>query len=106
MSDVHAMELASTAIAASSVSRAAGVIADRWALQILRDSFAGTRRFEEFQAHLHAPRSTLAGRLSGLVDRGVLERVRYQDVPPRYEYRLSAQGEDLYGATLLFLSWE
>lgn len=95
-----------TIIAASSFNHALGVVADRWTLQILRDSFAGVRRFQQFQACSGAPRATLADRLKGLVDRGVLERVRYQDAPPRYEYRLSAQGTDVFGATLLLLGWE
>lgn len=93
-------------IAASSVGRALAIIGDRWALRILRDSFAGVRRFEEFQARSGAARSTLASRLSYLVASGVLERVRYSDAPPRSEYRLSPQGADLYGVTLLSWEWE
>jgi DNA-binding HxlR family transcriptional regulator len=96
----------STTIAASSFNRALSVVADRWSMQILRDSFAGVRRFEQFRTCSGAPRATLADRLKGLVDRGVLERVRYRNAPPRYEYRLSAQGTDLFGATLLLLGWE
>jgi DNA-binding HxlR family transcriptional regulator len=98
--------LPSTAVAASAFNRALGVVGDRWALQILRDSFAGVRRFEDFKACSGAPRSTLTDRLKGLVDRGVLERVRYQNAPPRFEYRLSARGTELFGATLLLLGWE
>lgn len=96
----------SITIAASSFDRALSVVGDRWALQILRDSFAGIRRFEEFKNCSGAPRSTLADRLQGLVERGVLDRVRYQNAPPRYEYRVSTQGTDLFGATLLLLGWE
>src|SRR5688572_14291724 len=96
----------SAPIAAISFNRALDIVADRWVVQILRDSFAGVRRFEQFKACSGAPRATLADRLKGLVARGVLERVRYQDAPPRYEYRLSAQGTDLLGATLLLLGWE
>ena len=36
----------------------------------------------------------------------MLERVRYSDWPSRYEYRLSARGEDLFGSTLLLHAWE
>lgn len=106
MTAEHATQLTSNIIATSSLNRALGVVADRWALRIIRDSFAGVRRFEHFQACSGAPRSTLAARLNGLVDRGVLERVRYCDVPPRYEYRLSQQGVDLYGAAVLLAGWE
>ncbi len=106
MTAVHATQLTSNIVATSSFNRALGVVGDRWALQILRGSFAGVRRFEQLQACSGAPRSTLADRLNGLVDRGVLERVRYCDNPPRYEYRLSEQGVDLHGATMLLLGWE
>jgi DNA-binding HxlR family transcriptional regulator len=101
-----ACRLPPTTIAASSFDRALGVVGDRWVLQILRDSFAGVRRFKQFKTCSGAPGATLTDRLKGLVDRGVLQRVRYQNAPPRYEYRLSAQGTDLFGATLLLLGWE
>jgi DNA-binding HxlR family transcriptional regulator len=100
------VRLRSSTIAASSVSRALGVIGDRWALRILDDSFAGVRRFEEFQARSGAARSTLTSRLKCLVDSGVLERVAYSDSPPRSEYRLSKQGAELYGLSLLCWGWE
>jgi DNA-binding HxlR family transcriptional regulator len=100
------VQLTSKAIAASSVNRALGVIGDRWALHILRESFAGVRRFEDLQARLDAARSTLANRLRGLVQSGVLERVPYLDRPLRHEYRLSSQGAELYGTTLLCRGWE
>jgi DNA-binding HxlR family transcriptional regulator len=96
----------SSTIAASSISKALGVIGDRWALRIVGDSFAGLRRFEEFQARSGAARSTLSNRLNCLVHSGVLERVPYSDVPLRNEYRLSRQGVDLYGLTLLCSQWE
>ncbi len=106
MTAMHATQLTANTIATSSFNRALGIVADRWVLQILRASFAGVRRFEHFQACSGAPRSTLADRLNGLVDRGVLDRVRYCDVPPRHEYRLSVQGVDLYGVTVLLLGWQ
>jgi DNA-binding HxlR family transcriptional regulator len=98
--------LSSSTIAASSVSRALGIVGDRWALRILGGSFAGVRRFEEFQAWSGAARSTLTSRLKCLVDSGVLERVPYSDTPPRSEYRLSQQGAELYSVSLLSRAWE
>lgn len=85
----------------SSLNRALAVIGDRWALRILGDSFAGVRRFEEFQARSGAARSTLASRLGCLVACGIFDRVRYSQTPPRSEYRLSAKGAELYGFMLL-----
>lgn len=102
----HPARFSSSTIAASSVSRALGIVGDRWVLRILGDSFAGVRRFEEFQARSGAPRSTLTSRLKCLVDSGVLERVPYSDTPPRSEYCLSKQGAELYGVSLLCRAWE
>lgn len=100
------MRVTPSTLAASSVSRALSVVGDRWALRIIDDSFAGIRRFEEFRARSGAARSIVASRLSCLVASGVLERVRYSDAPPRSEYRLSTQGAELYGVTLLCSAWE
>jgi DNA-binding HxlR family transcriptional regulator len=93
-------------IAASSVTRALSVIGDRWTLLILRDAFQGAHRFEEFRNLNGAARSTLTSRLNGLVENGLLERVRYSDAPPRFEYRLTEKGLALYGVTLVTWRWE
>jgi DNA-binding HxlR family transcriptional regulator len=93
-------------IAASSVTRALSVIGDRWTLLILRDAFQGAHRFEEFRNLSGAARSTLTSRLNGLVENGLLERVRYSAAPPRFEYRLTAMGLALYGVTLVTWRWE
>ena len=93
-------------IAASSVTRALSIIGDRWTLLILRDAFQGAHRFEEFRNLSGAARSTLTSRLNGLVENGLLERIRYSDAPPRFEYRLTAMGLALYGVTLVTWRWE
>ncbi|MBW0103933.1 helix-turn-helix domain-containing protein [Pseudonocardia sp. KRD291] len=49
--------------------------------------------------------NVLNDRLRLLVDHGVLERVRYQDNPPRHEYRLTAKGADLYPVLLAVMAW-
>src|SRR6266446_4537995 len=69
-----------------SIARALEVVGERWTLLIVRDAFAGLRRFEEFQESLGIARNVLAERLSRLVAEGVLERVRYSERPERYEY--------------------
>jgi hypothetical protein len=35
----------------------------------------------------------------------VLERVRYQERPERFEYRLTAKGRDLWPVTMALLRW-
>jgi DNA-binding HxlR family transcriptional regulator len=56
----------------------------------------GTVRFGEIESHLPgASTSTLSTRLDELVDAGLVERERYAEIPPRVEYELSADGEEL-----------
>ncbi len=79
-----------------SVARTVAVIGDRWTLMVLRDCFLGVRRFEDFQSRLGISRTVTAERLKGLVDEGVLKKEAYQARPPRFEYRLTEKGLDLY----------
>jgi DNA-binding HxlR family transcriptional regulator len=88
-----------------SIARALSIVGDRWTLLILRDAFLRTRRFEDFQAHLGLTRHRLADRLRKLVANGILERVRYQERPSRFEYRLTEKGRDLYPVIAALVGW-
>jgi DNA-binding HxlR family transcriptional regulator len=88
-----------------SIARTLAVVGDRWTLLILRDAFLGTRRFEAFQASLRISRHRLTDRLGRLVRHGVMRRERYQDHPPRFEYRLTEKGLDLYGVVVSIAGW-
>jgi DNA-binding HxlR family transcriptional regulator len=88
-----------------SVSRALSVVGDRWTLLILRDIFFGARRFDELQRQSGISRHRLSDRLGKLVDEEVLVRVRYQQRPDRFEYRLTRKGADLYPVMLALTRW-
>ncbi len=88
-----------------SVARTLDVVGERWALLILRDAFYGVRRFDDFQRDLGIARNVLTDRLAKLVAQGVLERRRYEEHPPRYEYRLTAKGRDLLPVLLAMTRW-
>ncbi|QHY95288.1 putative HTH-type transcriptional regulator YybR [Streptomyces sp. S4.7] len=88
-----------------SVARALSVVGDRWTLLVLRDAFLGVRRFEDFRANTGASRPLLTERLTTLVEHGVLRRVRYQERPERYEYRLTEKGVGLYPVIVSLLAW-
>jgi DNA-binding HxlR family transcriptional regulator len=88
-----------------SIARALEVLGDRWTILLIRDAFLGVRRFEDFQRSLGVARNVLTDRLGRLVDEGVLERVRYQARPERYEYRLTEKGTDLWPVTIALLHW-
>jgi DNA-binding HxlR family transcriptional regulator len=88
-----------------SVARALSVVGDRWTLLVLRDAFLGVRRFEDFQRDLGTTRHRLSDRLRTLVRHGIFERVRYQERPARFEYRLTEKGRDLYPIIVSLTRW-
>ena len=88
-----------------SVARSLSILGDRWTLLVLRNAFLAMRRFDDFQASLGVTRHVLADRLNRLVETGVLKKVPYQDNPPRFEYRLTEKGRDLYPVLLALTAW-
>jgi DNA-binding HxlR family transcriptional regulator len=88
-----------------SIARALEVVGERWTLLIVRDAVVGRRRFDEFQQSLGISRNVLTERLSRLVEEGILQRVRYQEHPDRYEYLLTKKGRDLHLALTGLRQW-
>ena len=86
-------------------TRALELLGERWTFLILRESFAGVRRFTELQRNLGIARNILAARLRTLVEEGVLERRRYRADPDRYDYVLTERGRALYPAIAAILRW-
>jgi len=81
------------------------IVGDRWSLLILRDAFYGVRRFDGFQQHLGISKKVLAQRLRSLAAAGVVKRVAYQQRPQRFEYRLTAKGQDMFPILLSMSRW-
>jgi len=88
-----------------SMAGALEVVGDRWALLLIRDLSLGLRRYDELRASTGIPPATLAARLTHLVEGGLVERVRYQERPPRDEYRLTDRGRDLWKVTVALREW-
>lgn len=88
-----------------SMAGALEVIGDRWALLLIRDLSLGLRRYDELRTSTGIPPATLAARLTHLVEGGLVERVRYQERPPRDEYRLTEKGHDLWKVTVALREW-
>lgn len=81
------------------------LLGDQWTLLVLREAFYGVSRFDRFQTSLGIARNTLTERLDRLVGAGLLERVRYQDRPARYEYVLSEMGRDFFPVLAAIIRW-
>jgi len=87
------------------VARAMDIVGELWAFMVIRDVFLGVRRFEGLRANLGISRKVLAERLGLLVERGILERRQYQERPPRFEYRLTPMGVDLFPVLMALARW-
>lgn len=90
---------------ACAVARTLDIVGELWAFMILRNVFLGVRRFEGLRENLQISRKVLTERLAMLVDRGILERRAYQDRPPRFEYRLTPMGVDLFPVLMALSRW-
>jgi DNA-binding HxlR family transcriptional regulator len=88
-----------------SIAGALEVVGERWSLLIVRNIFLGLRRFDEIQENLGIARNVLQTRLTRLVSAGVLEKRLYQERPPRYEYRLTEKGLDLWPTIVALMQW-
>jgi DNA-binding HxlR family transcriptional regulator len=89
-----------------SIARPVALLGDRWTLIVLRQAFAGVRRFEEFQSTVGLSRSLLSDRLGRLVEADILVRTAYRDERrTRHEYRLTDKGRDLYPVLMALRTW-
>jgi DNA-binding HxlR family transcriptional regulator len=87
------------------IARTTDLVGDWWTPLVMRQAFAGTRRFADFADQLDIPRAVLTARLKRLVEEGLLERVQYQDTPVRYEYRLTQQGREFWSVLAAMWRW-
>jgi DNA-binding HxlR family transcriptional regulator len=87
------------------IARTVDLLGDWWTPMVVRASFLGARRFEQFTDQLGIPRNILTERLNRLVEAGVMHKVPYQERPLRHEYRLTEQGVDLYSVLVTMQQW-
>ena len=99
------MKRASFAEMNCSIAQTLEVIGEWWTPLILRDLFFGVSRFDEFQSRLGISRNVLTERLGRLEEQGIVTRVPYQERPPRYDYRLTEKGADLWRVMTMMREW-
>ncbi|HEX3537515.1 MAG TPA: helix-turn-helix domain-containing protein [Stellaceae bacterium] len=87
------------------IARSLERVGEWWSMLILRDASLGLSRFDQFQESLGIAPNILTRRLKGLVEAGLLERRRYSDRPPRYEYVLTQAGRDFRPVLWAFVAW-
>ncbi|WP_430331118.1 winged helix-turn-helix transcriptional regulator [Rhodococcus sp. ACT016] len=115
MSDEHAPDAESATPTAgrmlapggdNSIAVAVGLLGDEWNLWILRHSFEGAKRYSDWMRAGAISHAVLSSRLAALTDAGVFDRLCYQEKPPRYEYRRTTCGQELWSILLSVWSWE
>ncbi len=79
-----------------SVARALEIVGERWTLLIIREALHGRRAFDEFESSLGIASNTLAKRLDGLVENGILRRSDDPSDKRRKIYNLTPKGERLH----------
>jgi len=90
-----------------SIARTLQVVGEKWTLLIIRESFYGATRFEQFHSVLNCPRNLLSERLTKLVEEGILERSEYREPGSRarHEYRMTDKGRELTPILLALREW-
>ncbi|MEZ3117479.1 winged helix-turn-helix transcriptional regulator [Halobaculum sp. MBLA0147] len=83
------------------------VLGRKYAMQLI--SIIGaheTLRFAEIESHLPgASSSTVSRRLDEFEEAGLLSRTQYDEIPPRVEYSLTADGREVSDRLEPLLEW-
>lgn len=88
------------------IASAMQIIGNKWTALILRDLFAGPKRFCQLERSVGNinPR-TLSQRLDDLEDNGIITRKSFAEVPPRTEYQLTQKGQELLPILKQMATW-
>jgi DNA-binding HxlR family transcriptional regulator len=87
------------------IARSLERVGEWWSMLIMRDALHGMSRFDQFQNSLGIAPNMLTRRLKALVEAGLLERRRYCERPPRYEYLPTARGRDFRPVLVSLMAW-
>jgi DNA-binding HxlR family transcriptional regulator len=87
------------------IARSLEAAGDAWSMLVVREAFAGKRRFGEFQRRLGVAKNILTARLRKLVALGVLEQVPAADGSAYREYALTAKGRGLFFVLVALGQW-
>src|SRR5262245_52357447 len=87
------------------IARSLHRVGEWWSIQISPVGCNGFNRLDQCQKSLNVAPNMLTRRLNALVDTGRLERRRYSDRPPRYEYILTEKGRDFRPVLIAMTAW-
>src|SRR5712671_2092537 len=101
----NAMQRKSFSRKSCPIARSLERVGEWWSILILRDALGGLTRFDQFQKSLGIAPNMLTRRLNSLVEAGLMERRRYSERPPRYEYVLTRRGRDFRPVVVALYAW-
>lgn len=88
------------------IARTLDAIGDRWTLLIIRDLLRGIHKYQDLLDSLTGiSTNLLAERLWRLTDEGIIRRTLYSEKPPRAEYHLTEQGQQLAAVVDALFEW-
>ena len=88
------------------VEETAKLMGKKWIILILRELFAGKRRFNEILKSLDGiSPGVLSGRLCEMEKKGIIHRKVSEKAPLRVEYALTEKGMDLKSAVARMAEW-
>jgi DNA-binding HxlR family transcriptional regulator len=95
-SDQEYLAATPEACTASPIARAIHLLGDVWILLIVMNLLQGPKRFNALRTSLgHISSKTLSQRLKVLEELGFVQREAFLEIPPRVEYHLTEQGQEL-----------
>lgn len=96
----------STSAPVSALASALERVGDRWSLLLVEALLGGSRRFNELALEVPGiAANILTDRLRRLEREGIILASPYSQRPPRMEYALTADGQDLASALRLLADW-
>lgn len=84
-----------------------GILAKKWNLRVIFElTKRDTIRFGELRSQVGEIAATsLSSTLKGLEENGFVERIQYNEIPPRVEYSLTEKGRMLYPVFAAMGNW-
>lgn len=108
MHDECSFEGYNAAILMKETAKIRKLITKRGTMEMLIPLCCSTQpvRYKQFRELLKGFSSkTLARRLKELEEGKILERLAYNEIPPRVEYRLTSKGQELVESIINLLQW-
>lgn len=88
------------------IAKTLDVVGDRWTLLIIRDLLEGHTKYQDLLDSLQGiSTNLLAERLNRLVEEDIIARTLYNEKPPRAEYHLTEQGQQLAAVVDALFEW-